>query len=42
MDVHRITGDGIMKSTNTFCLSLNSPNLPTVFKIDFIQVKVDV
>ena len=39
-DVRRITvrRDGIIKLTNTF----NSPNLPTVVKIGFMQVKVDV
>ena len=43
-DVRRITilRDGIMKPTNTFVLTFNSPNLPTVVKIGFIQVKVDV
>ena len=43
-DVRRITvrRDGIMKPINTFVLTFNSPNLPTVVKIGFIQVKVDV
>ena len=34
--------DGIIKPTNTFVLTFNSSNLPTVVKIGFIQVKVDV
>ena len=37
--VHR---DDVMKPTNTFVLTFNSSNLPTVVKIGFIQVKVDV
>ena len=43
-DVCRITvrRDGIIKPTNSFVLTFNSPNLPTVVKIGFIQVKVDV
>ena len=43
-DVRRITvrRDGILKPTNTFVLTLNTPILPTVVKIGFIQVKVDV
>ena len=28
--------------TNTYVLTFNSPNLPTVVKIGFMQVKVDV
>ena len=44
MDVRRITvrHDGIIKPTNTFVLTFNSPNLPTLVKIGFIQAKVDV
>ena len=43
-DVRRIIvrRDGTLKPTNTFVLTFNSPNLPTVVKIGFIQVKVDV
>ena len=43
-DVRRITvrRDGILKPTNTFVLTFNTPILPTVVKIGFIQVKVDV
>ena len=43
-DVRRITvrRDGIMKLNNTYVLTFNSPNLPTVVKIGFMQVKVDV
>ena len=43
-DVCRITvcRDGILKPTNTFVLTFNTPILPTVVKIGFIQVKVDV
>ena len=43
-DVRRITvrRDGILKQTNTFVLTLNSPNLHTVVKIRFSQVQVDV
>ena len=43
-DVRRITvrRDGVTKLTNTYVLTFNSPNLPTVVKIGFIQVKVDV
>ena len=43
-DVRRITirRDGIIKPTNTFVLTFNTPILPTVVKIGFIQVKVDV
>ena len=44
MDVRRLTvrPDGIIKPTNTLVLTFNSPNLPTVVKIGFIQDKVDV
>ena len=44
MDVRRLTvrRDGIIKPTDTFVLTFNSPNLPTVSKIGFIQIKVDV
>ena len=44
MDVGRLTvrQDGIIKPTNTSVLTFNSPNLPTVVKIGFIQVKEDV
>ena len=40
-DVSRITvcRDGIMKLTSTFVLTFNTPILPTVVKIGFIQVK---
>ena len=43
-DVRRITvrRDGILKPTNTFVLTFNTPILPTVVKTGFIQVKVDV
>ena len=43
-DVRRITvrRDGVTKLTNTYVLTFNSPNLPTVVKIGFMQVKVDV
>ena len=44
MDARRITvhRDGVMKLTNTYVLTFNSPNLPTVVRIGFMQVKVDV
>ena len=43
-DVRRITvrRDGETKLTNTYVLTFNSPNRPTVVIIGFIQVKVDV
>ena len=43
-DVRRITvrRDGETKLTNTYVLTLNSPTLPTVVKMGFMQVKVDV
>ena len=43
-DVRRITvrRDGVTKLTNTYVLTCNSTNLPTVVKIGFMQVKVDV
>ena len=43
-DVHIITvrRDGVTKYTNTYVLTFNSPNLPSVVKIGFMQVKVDV
>ena len=43
-DVRRNTvrHDGIIKPIYTFVLTFNSPNLPTVVKIGFMQVKVDV
>ena len=43
-DVHRITlrRDGIIKPTNTFVHTFYSLYLPTVVKIGFIQLKVDV
>ena len=43
-DVCRITvrRDSIIKPFNTFVLTFNSPNLPTVVKIGFMQVKVNV
>ena len=43
-DVRRNTErrDGVIKATFTYVLTFNSPNFPTVVKIDFIQVKVDV
>ena len=42
-DVRRITvrRDGETKLTNTYVLTFNSPTLPTVVKIGFMQVKVD-
>ena len=44
IDVRRITvrRDSIIKPSNTFVLTFNSPNLPTVVKIGFMQVKVNV
>ena len=39
INVHR---DGIQKPTNTFVFTFNTPELPTVVKIGFIQAKVDV
>ena len=39
INVHR---DGVLKPTNTFVFTFNKPELPTVVKIGFIQVKVDV
>ena len=39
INVHR---DGVLKPTNTFVFTFNSPELPTVVKIGFIQAKVDV
>ena len=43
-DVRRITVRryGETKLTNTYVLTFNSPTLPTVVKIGFMQVKVDV
>ena len=43
-DVRRITirRECILKPTNTFVLTFNTPILPTVVKIGFIQVKIDV
>ena len=43
-DVRRINvyRDGIQKPTNTFVFTFNTPELPTVVKIGFIQAKVDV
>ena len=43
-DVRRNTvrHDGIIKPIYTFVLTFNSPNLPTVLKICFMQVRVDV
>ena len=43
-DVRRITvrHDGVIKPTHTYVLTFNSPILPTVVKIGFMQVKVDV
>ena len=43
-DVRRITvrRDGVTELTNTYVLTFNSPNLPTVVKIGFMQVKADV
>ena len=43
-DVRRMTvrRDGVTNLTNTYVLTFNSPNLPTVAKIGFMQVKVDV
>ena len=43
-DVRRITvrHDGVTKLTITYVLTFNSLNLPTVVKIGFMQVKVDV
>ena len=43
-DVRRINGnrDGVLKPTNTFVFTFNTPELSTVVKIGFIQAKVDV
>ena len=43
-DVRRINvrRDGIMKPTNTYVFTFNSPILPTDVKVGFLQVKVDV
>ena len=43
-DVRRITirRDGVTKLTNTYVLTFKSTYLPTVVKIGFMQVKVDV
>ena len=43
-DVHRINvhRDGVLKPTNTFVFTFNTPELPTVVKIGFIQAKIDV
>ena len=43
-DVRRISvfRDGAKKLTNTFVFTFNSPVLPSVVKIGFMQVKVDV
>ena len=43
-DVRRINVhcDGVQKPTNTFVFTFNTPELPTVVKIGFIQAKVDV
>ena len=43
-DVRRITvrRDGVIKPTHTYVLTFNSPNSPTVVKIGFMQVTVDV
>ena len=44
MDVRRINvhRDGVLKATNTFVFTFNTPELPTVVKIGFFQAKVDV
>ena len=39
INVHR---DGVLKRTNTFVFTFDTPELPTVVKIGFIQAKVDV
>ena len=39
INVHR---DGVLKPTNAFVFTFNTPKLPTVVKIGFIQAKVDV
>ena len=43
-DVRRISvfRDGAKKPTNTFVFTFNTPVLPSVVKIGFMQVKVDV
>ena len=43
-DVRRITvrRECVIKLTNTYALTFNSPYLPTVVKMGFMQVKVDV
>ena len=43
-DVRRITvrRDDIMKPSNTFVFIFNSPNIPIVIKLGFMQVKVYV
>ena len=39
INVHR---DGFLKTTNTFVFTFNTPELPTIVKIGFIQAMVDV
>ena len=39
---HSVFRDGAKKPTNTFVFTFNSPVLPSVVKIGFMQVKVDV
>ena len=39
INVHR---DGVLKPTNTFVFTFNTPELSTIVKIGFIQAKVDV
>ena len=39
INVHR---DGVLKPTNTFVFTFNTPELPSVVKIGFIPAKVDV
>ena len=39
INVHR---DGVLKPTNTFVFTFDSPVLPAVVRIGFIQAKVDV
>ena len=43
-DVRRISvfRDGVKKPTNTFVFTFNTPVLPSVVRIGFMQVKVDV
>ena len=43
-DVHRINvhRDGVIKPTDTFVVTFDSPVLPVIVRIGFIQAKFDV